>query len=553
MSFARGLLAGTQAAQNVMDSYKSARDARIEREYAQGLEQLDKQQQLAQQGYEGYLRGDGTERFQQVPTEAPKQFDQGLMPEPVPRAPMTQEQLVQQQLALANRLGLRQEAGNFTNQLNAIEQRRLEEQRYTQQGLFAEQKFEADENFRRDDLAIRERDSEGNANLRTQQIAGLKAQEQRAQREQDSRDAANFGKTASYSLLNTGEVDFARLGELGPEAVNAFYDNLVEQGINLNDMGQLSQSFTGQLDNLYSTNYEGNEDTQLQAVTALAQKLDPDASNNVPVSFVRQEDGSYIVEENGVPLAQGTLDDIVTQFKKEISDNPMGYGVKLYSINRKQLDANTKQIEAALKAAELSADKNKLVMDGLKAIMGRTMPPQVGSPEYNQEVYGLFEVAGVPLQQVPKQFWPENAEQIIAAQGGADEKTPPTPPPTPQTADERVAAALESQKTKLGGLDPRSGTPEQRLAALKEIEAARELEKTLPVQERKASVARYTAGLDSGELTIEDLLLLKSDGELGKLERDAIDMAVYNYRMKEAARTRDSSNRTGLGNNPRRQ
>jgi len=128
MSFAQGLLAGTQAARNVMDSYKEARDARVQREFAQGLAALDEQ-------------GAG-----------PKQFTPDMMPEaaPDPNAPtnmaglantpqmtaptmpLSPQQRLQQQIALANRLGLRQEAANFTNQLGQLTQRE-EDMRYRAQ------------------------------------------------------------------------------------------------------------------------------------------------------------------------------------------------------------------------------------------------------------------------------------------------------------------------------------------------------------------------------------------------------------------------------------
>ena len=549
MSFVQGLLAGTQAARNVMDSYKEARDARIQREFAQGLTELDEQQKLNQAGLQSYYSGANTERFAEAPTQAPTRFGQGLMPEAVPQAPLTPEQMVQQQLALANRLGLRQEAGNFTNQLNAMRQQQMEEQRYNQQGLFNEQKFEADEAFRAEQLRLAEIQRQATANLQGAQAQALASQESRAIAEQESKDDNTFGEAQALALLNTGNVDFSQLSERGPAATNAFYKGLEARGIDLRELGQLSQNFANQLDGLYSTNYSGNEATQLRAVTNLAQRLDPNAANNVPVKFVKQKDGSYVAEEGGVVLAQGSLDDIVTQFKEQLDSNPMGFGVSLYSINKKQLEANARQIQAAIKDAELSLDKSKLVMDGVKAIMGRTMPPTVGSPEFNQEVYGLFEVAGVPLEKVPQQFWPENAQQILDAQakarGEGDEVVVVDQLPTYKTADERVAAILKEQNTNKAGLNTQSGTPAERLAAINEVKRIEELNRVLPAQERKASAAKYSQELDSGTITVDDLLLLKSEGGLGALEEEAITIAIAGYRNRKAREIAEASARTG--------
>jgi hypothetical protein len=372
MSFAQGLLAGTQAARNVMDSYKEARDARVQREFAQGLAELDEQQKQGQAGLQDYYSGANTERFAEVPTQAPTQFNQGLMPEAVPQAPMTPEQMVQQQLALANRLGLRQEAGNYTNQLNALRQQQMEQSRYDQQGLFNEQKFEADEAFRRDQLAAQETEAKSQAAFRAAQTAGLtQTQQQQAADRAASEAALKAANDVSAALLSGNSIfagfeDAKKLYADNPAALNAYsravYDKFREStGLSEGDIYKSVDSVTAPLSQFINTSYD-DPTKMLAGFQKVLDSIDPDLTDNIRPEPVPRPDGTWAIKygDAEIPGLEGKdLQDVAAKYMTIVQRDPME-AVSIYERNK-----NSQLTKLA--AAKDASEQRKLLADILKA------------------------------------------------------------------------------------------------------------------------------------------------------------------------------------------
>lgn len=380
MSFAQGLLAGTQAARNALDAYKDSRQQRIEREFAQGLAAIDEQQKQGRAGLQDYYSGANTERFAEVPTQAPTQFSQGLMPEAVPQAPMTPEQVVQQQLALANRLGLRQEAGNYTNQLNALRQQQMEQARYDQQGLFNEQKFEADQAFRQDQLKLQKEQVDAQVAASNAQIKNLENSAKLARDEFENRvgqqESAAF--LTRLPALASGRINqsFATGGSFVdvmndvPEELKdnpaLWHDAVYKQweqisGMKVKDAISVAKEATKNLAAFTATPFVSPE-AELSEFRRILTDIDPDLTDNITPVVERMEDGSYQVFYDNRPMLDiptGNLKDIASKIVANTSGNMFG-AIDLYE-RKKQ------GVIAAVKRAETVEAKRKVLLDLFKS------------------------------------------------------------------------------------------------------------------------------------------------------------------------------------------
>lgn len=413
MSFAQGLLAGTQAARNVMDSYKEARDARIQREFAQGLTELDEQQKLNEANLQSYYSGANRERFAEAPTQAPTRFDQGLMPEAVPQAPLTPEQVVQQQLALANRLGLRQEAGNFTNQLNAMRQQQMEEQRYNQQGLFNEQKFEADEAFRAEQLRLDEMQRKATANWQDQQAEGLAAERAadalKAQRTAAADQARLDVRQATLSggsigaLLSSAPEKF-ETNEQVLSYRNAVLDGFsAATGLKDSDIAKGVESVLAPLSRFIATSFKGeNADADaLAAFSTVLDTVDPDLTDGIKPQPVF-EDGVVRIMYNGMvlPGLEGKdLQDVAAKYMTMVKEDPFE-AVAIVDRNQ-QL-----QIQKLAAAQKAGADQKALVE------IIKTDPSLLRNEQRAGEVLRLLGIEGGRGYDVPE-GWGDGGESNV--------------------------------------------------------------------------------------------------------------------------------------------
>jgi hypothetical protein len=452
MSFAQGLLAGTQAARNVMDSYKEARDARVKREFAQGLAAIDEQ-------------GAG-----------PKQFTPDMMPEaaPDPNAPtnmaglantpqmtaptmpLSPQQRLQQQIALANRLGLGQEAANFTNQLTSLNQRE-EDMRYrAQRDTMSDIDRERERQDRLEQTSIDRNLRAANDALQYQLAQERQGIAQSAE-DRAAAAAAAADERISFSDIGASAANAVAMGrQLSPEqleamrensvAANSFYKTLEDKGISTTQLGNLTNTFTSGLNSLLDSLDSYSEEDALAAATNFAQQLDPNAENNSPVRFIKQEDGSYLVEEGGIKLAEGSIRDILSKFKNDLDSNPEGYGVQLYVLNQQQAKAAQNRFSQQLAASKANAEQTKLAIEYIKANTQNGMGPRPGTPEYAALEASALRFAGVTggLQQTP----PLNASVLDQTGGnelttGSQDVTPPEP-----TIVEQVTGGLQSQAQK---------------------------------------------------------------------------------------------------------
>jgi hypothetical protein len=293
---------------------------------------------------------------------------------------MTPEQMVQQQLALANRLGLRQEAGNYTNQLNALRQQQMEQSRYDQQGLFNEQKFEADEAFRRDQLKLQGEQTDAQVAASNAQIENLGASAALARDEFENKvgqqQSAAF--LAQLPALASGRINqsFATGGSFVdvmnevPEELKdtpaLWHDAVYKQweqtsGMKVKDAIGVAKEATKNLAAFAATPFVSSE-VELSEFRRVLTDIDPDLTDNITPVVERMEDGSYQVFYDNRPMLDiptGSLKDIASKIVADTSGNMFG-AIDLYE-RKKQ------GVIAAVKRAETVEAKRKVLLELFKS------------------------------------------------------------------------------------------------------------------------------------------------------------------------------------------
>jgi hypothetical protein len=344
-----------------MDSYKEARDARVKREFAQGLAAIDEQ-------------GAG-----------PKQFTPDMMPEaaPDPNAPtnmaglantpqmtaptmpLSPQQRLQQQIALANRLGLGQEAANFTNQLTSLNQRE-EDMRYRAQ------RDTMSDIYRDEELEARKAEAASQASLRAAQAAGLTQTQQQQAADRVASEAALAGANDVSTALLSGNSIFAGFEDAkkryadNPAALNAYsravYDKFREStGLSEGDIYKSVASVTAPLSQFINTPYD-DPTKMLAGFQKVLDSIDPDLTDNIRPEPVPRPDGTWAIKygDAEIPGLEGKdLQDVAAKYMTIVQKDPME-AVSIY-------DRNKNLQISKLAAAKDASEQRKLLADILKS------------------------------------------------------------------------------------------------------------------------------------------------------------------------------------------
>jgi len=368
---------------------------------------------------------------------------------------ITQQQQYDTQLSEQDRrFGLQQKQfGESQRQFN--ERIAFEQQQYDAQLAEQERRFGLEQ--QRFDALQQQYDAQ---QQQFNQSFGL--QQQTAQQTAARQTAAD--ERISFSDIGASAANAVAMGQqLSPEqlealrgnsvATNSFYKALEDKGIPTAQLGTLTKNFASGLDSLLQRIDSYKEEDALVAATNFAQQLDPNAGNNSPVRFIKQEDGSYLAEEGGITLAEGSIKDILTKFKNDLDSNPEGYGVQLYVLNQQQTKAAQNRFSQQLATSKVNAEQAKLAIDYIKAATDGGRGPRPGTPEYAGLEQNALRFAGVtgglsqptPLNQ---SVLDPNTQQNT---GDQTDNPPPPPPPEPEpepTIVEQVTGGLQSQAQK---------------------------------------------------------------------------------------------------------
>jgi hypothetical protein len=432
MSFAQGLLAGTQAARNVMDSYKEARDARVQREFAQGLAALDEQ-------------GAGPNQFtpDMMPEAAPDPNAPinmaGLANTPqmtAPTMPLSPQQRLQQQIALANRLGLRQEAANFTNQLGQLTQREEDMQYRAQRDTMSDIDRERERQDRLNQTSIDRNQRAAfdalNYKLAEQRQGIAQSAENREADAAAAQQAVRAAQDAYANSYNEAVSSGNYAGIMNvPEGVDpgawqrVVYENLERDlGVSRQQLTSTSSRLSESVNSLVGREFE-NPQEQFQAWQGLVNELyDSDYSDGVPVEIVdipRENGGGFLIREGNREVARvASLDELGAMAQGVLEKDPLGAALGV-ELNARSADARAQaRFERDLEVLKLQAPDKRAALKALSDLKSALTWGSIPAADKIIRENEIRELWGLPLLKGAQGLTQQQNDPLSSLMGSFD-------------------------------------------------------------------------------------------------------------------------------------